>query len=196
VVERSAGRERRARGEGAPGDELLVAQQLDARVVARLATRRGLQCGRPELEPAAQHRVERARERLAVCVAQHGLPVALELVAGHAPVPGARVQPARGDLGEQRARGVRHRVQQAVGPRLVRGLVAREAHVAMLAEYVHVAAELEAQVAEHALQRFAHLVLVRGARGLEVAPRVVAFEALEPRDRARPEAFERHARTA
>ena len=118
--------------DGRSGDllrRLRTMAMLAARMVACHPARHRLKDGRREREPFLPHVGVSTRQRLTCPVVVDRRAIAPELVARHAPVARPGVQPARGDLGVQRGRRARQRVQDAVRAGLVRRLVGREAPV-------------------------------------------------------------------
>src|SRR4051794_4755908 len=197
VLERRVGRDAvRGGGQAASGDERLGAQQRDAGVVARIAARRRLERLAERLDADGARRVERPLERRAARVIGDGVAESRELVRVHHVKARAGEQSGRGDLRVEHRLVVRAVEDQPVRARLVRRLVGREAHVAVLAEHLDLAAELARELVEHGLKRAPHVALVRVAMGLEPRPRVVGLEALEPRERRGREAGERAQRSA
>ena len=81
-------------GSERPGDERLVAQQLDPRMVARVAARRGAQALADDLEAGGRAPRRRGRRAAGRAVVDDGGAEALELVAGQLVVARARVQPS------------------------------------------------------------------------------------------------------
>ena len=112
-----------AAGQAGARDDRLAPQQLDPGMVARVAARRGAQRLAGDLEAVALRRGRRLREPGAARVFGHRGAEALELVARHPVVAGARVEPRRGDLRVEARPRARRALEHAVGARLVRRLV-------------------------------------------------------------------------
>ena len=90
----------------APRDQRLVAQQLAARVVARVAARRGAQALADDLEAAGPRRVDEVGELRAGALVDDGGAEALELVARQLVIARPGVEALRGQL----------RVEAGAGP--------------------------------------------------------------------------------
>jgi hypothetical protein len=174
----------------AAGEQRFAAQEVDPRVVAWVASRRGTQRLAGQLEARLLDRGGGLLERRPRAVVGDRGAEAVELVAREPVVAGSRVEPARRQLGVQASAHLRAAVDDAVRPRLVRRLVGREPQVALLPEDARLAAEGLAQLVEHGLEAAAHLLLVQVARRREVRARVVALEAGEPLEHGGPEAVE------
>src|SRR3954466_3750101 len=177
--------------QGAARDERLVAQQLAAWVVARVAPRRRAQALTDDLEPPVRRPGDEVGELGAGAVVDHGGAEALELVARQLVIARAGVEALRGQLSVETGRRATDAVQQAVGPRLVgRRARGREAQVALLAKDLDLAAEGLAELIKHRLQAAADLSLVALAGRGEVRLGVVALEPGEPREDLGAEAME------
>ena len=90
------------RGEPGAGDQRLVAQERDPRVIAVKATRRRLERRAEDLEPGPFGGRHGALELGARAVIDDRLPKARELVACHDVVARARKQPCGRELGVER----------------------------------------------------------------------------------------------
>ena len=175
-----------------PGGEALPAQQLDARVVLRVAARRGLErIPDVHLEPGRLHLADDPHQaRAGPRLVDRGA-VALQLIRGQVVVAGADEQPRGRDLHVvvRAALALPHRAERG----LVRRLVLREAHVAVGAEDVErspLLVEGHEELAHRAPHRRLELVAVGGP----VAARVVPLETLVEREALGWEASEGHAR--
>ena len=142
MLERLVAADARRARQRAARDQRLVAQQLAARVVARVAARRGAQALADDLEAAGPRRGDEVGELRAGAVVDDGGAEALELVAGQLVVARPGVEALRGQLRVEGGRRPADAVQQTVGPRLVgRRPGGREAQVALLAKDLDLAAE-------------------------------------------------------
>ena len=177
---------RRAR-QRAARDQRLVAQQLDARVVARVAARRGAQALADDLEAAGPRGGDELGELRAGCGRRRrrrGSARAGRAPAGDSPCP--RRGPARTAARRGRPPGPGTLCSRPYVLRLVgRRPVGREAQVALLAKDLDLAAERRAELVEHGLQAAADVGLVVLARRGEVGLGVVALEPGEPLEHRR-----------